>query len=135
MPMRSTPLVAAALAVAACATSTTSRTVREDAGEVALVDARAPLVVRVSSRYAAPLAIYAVTNGVATRLGEVPGGRAEQFQLAATQIPAGGLTLLAVPVAGDARATSGVLRVVPGSVIDFAVGAALGDARATVRSP
>ena len=40
--MRSTRFgAAAALLLAACATSTASRTVREDAGEVALADARA----------------------------------------------------------------------------------------------
>jgi len=128
--------ILAVLLIAACAsTGTTSRTTAEAGGEVALDDSAAPVVVHVASRYAAPLAIYLLTNGVATRLGEVPGGRAEQFRLAATQIPAGGLTLLAVPIAGDARASSGTLRVVPGSVVDFAIGAALGDARATVRSP
>ena len=133
--MRSTRLIAAALSLVACATSTTSRTMRGDAGEVALVDARAPLVVRVSSRDAGPLAIYVVSAGVATRLGEVPGGRTEEFPLAATQIPSGGLTLLAVALAGDGRATTAPLHVAPGDVVLFDIGAALGDARAAVRSP
>ena len=127
--------ILAALALAGCATGGGPRVTQESAGEVALADARAPLVVRVSSRYAGPLAIYSLDAGVATRLGEVPGGRAEEFRIAATQIPARGLTFMAVPVAGDGRASTGLLRVAPGRVVQFDIGASLGEARAAVRSP
>jgi len=124
----------AALLLAACASSGASHiTTMADPGDVALADSSAPVVVRVSSRYAAPLAIYSVSDGVATRLGDVPGGREEQFRLAAMQIPPNGLTLIAVPQAGDARATTGQLRVVPGSVVEFSIGPTLTDARAAVR--
>ncbi|AHG91251.1 hypothetical protein J421_3714 [Gemmatirosa kalamazoonensis] len=127
----------AALLLAACATAPGPRplTTIESPGEVSLADAAAPVVIHVSSRFAGPLAIYSVSAGVATRLGDVPGGRAEQFRLQATQIPANGLTLLAVPQTGPARASTGVLRVAPGSVVDFTIGASLADARAGVRSP
>ena len=120
---------------AACATGGRTVATDEAGGEVEPSRAAAPVLIRVSSQYAAPLAIYSVSDGVATRLGDVPGGRVEQFRLDAVQIPADGLTLLAVPLAGDARATTGRLRVVPGNVIDFTIGTALTNAAAAVRSP
>ena len=132
MPIpRPIPALAALLA-AACA-STGRVTTAESAGDVAPI--AAPVVVRVRSDFSGPLTLYTVSEGVATRIGDLPARRAEEFTLGAAQSPAAAFTLLAVPRTGDARATSGVLRVAPGTVVDFAIGADLSDARATVRSP
>ena len=61
----------------------------------------APVLVQVSSDFAGPLTLYTVSEGVATRLGDVQGGRPEQFRLAAARVPTGGLYLIAVPVTGS----------------------------------
>lgn len=129
--LRPLPFVAAAL-LAACATSGRVVTV-ESRGEVA--PPAAPVVVRVRSDFAGPLTIYTVNEGVATRLGELPGARVEEFRLTATQLPTSGITLLAVPRTGDARATSAPLRATPGAVLEFTIGRALTDASAAIRSP
>jgi hypothetical protein len=123
----------AALLVAACA-STGRVTTAESAGDVAPAPAP-PVVVRVRSDYPGPLTLYTVSEGVATRLGDLPGRRAEDFALGAGQLPSVAFSLLAVPRTGDARASTGVVRVAPGNVVDFTIGADLADARATVRSP
>ena len=123
------------LLLAACATAQPATTRMASTGEVALADARAPVVVRVTSRYAGPLAIYSMDRGVATRLGDVSGGRVEQFTIAATQVPTDGLTFIAVPHDGDLRASTGRLRLAPGNIVEFTIGPTLTDATAAVRSP
>jgi hypothetical protein len=134
---RSPAAVAAALLLGACATAPDAYTTDQSAGEVvpapSMADAAAPVVIRVTSQYAGPVAIYSVSEGVATRLGDVGGGRVEQFRLAAMQVPTNGLTLMAVPRTGDARGTTGRLLVAPGSVVEFTIGPALTDARAAIR--
>jgi hypothetical protein len=122
------------LGAVACASGGARTVVAAAPGEVE-VPASAPVIIRVRSDFAAPLSLYSVSEGVATRLGDVPGRQVVQFQLAATQIPSDGLTLLAVPRDGDARASSGKLRLAPGNVVEFVIGATLADANATVRSP
>jgi len=126
------PIITVATLVAACASSGRHVITSEAGGEVVR---SAPVTVRVKSEYIGPLVVYAVTEGVSTRLGDVQGSRIETFRLPFTTIPTNGMTLIAVPVGGNGRASTGTLLVRPGATIDFTVGAALTNSAATVRSP
>jgi hypothetical protein len=117
---------------AACASGGTHVVTSESAGEVSR---SSPVTVRVKSEYVGPLVVYAVTEGVSMRLGDVQGSRIETFRLPFTTIPTNGISIIAVPVGGGGRARSGTLLVQPGATIDFTVGAALTNSAATVRSP
>lgn len=130
--MRIRILQAAALVLGAACASTQRTTTTSSSGEVARA---APLTVRVKSEYFGPLVVYAVTEGVSTRLGDVQGTRVEQFTLPFTNIPTNGIAIIAVPVGGSGRATSGTLLVQPGATIEFTVGAALTNSAARVREP
>ena len=131
MRLRIATILAVAGLGAACA-SNQQRVTSESGGEVSR---SAPVTVRVKSEYIGPLVVYAVTEGVSTRLGDVQGSRIETFRLPFTTIPTNGMTLIAVPVGGNGRASTGTLLVRPGATIDFTVGAALTNSAATVRSP
>ena len=126
-----TLLTAAALG-AACASSQRQVTTSESGGEVSRA---APLTVRVKSEYIGPLVVYAVTEGVSTRLGDVQGTHVEQFTLPFTTIPTNGISIIAVPVGGSGRATTGTLLVQPGATIDFTIGAILSSSTATIHDP
>lgn len=125
-------LLAAVLGAACAGRSPRVVTTTESGGEV---DVRAPVTIRVKSEYTGPLVVYAMTEGRATRLGDVQGSRVEEFRLPSTSIPTNGITLVAVPVGGSARASSGTLLVGPGQTVEFTVGAALTNSAATVRRP
>lgn len=130
MRLRPASIVAAAFATA-CASSR-QRVTSESSGDVS---PSAPLTVRVKSEYVGPLVVYVVTEGVSTRLGDVPGSRVEQFKLPFTNVPTNAISIIAVPVGGSARASSGPLLVQPGATIEFTIGAALTNSTASVRSP
>jgi hypothetical protein len=127
------PAVLLVVASVACATSSrrTTITTSEAAGE--LDTAVAPVTVHVKSSYPGPLVVYSMNEGIATRLGDVQGAREERFRLAATSLPVDGVTLIAVPVSGVERATTGRLIVAPGAIIEFTIAATLANSTGIVK--
>ena len=120
--MRTSSLAAAAIAAilattAACATPGT--VTQTSTGEVATTDGSVGLVVQ-NQNYS-DMDVYVVADGLATRLGTVTGNSKEQFRLDPSFFPTQELRVVATPIGGNGRATTGVLNVSPGQQIDFTI--------------
>ena len=109
--------------VAGCA-SRAKRVTESAGGEVDL--ANRDVVVRVQNNYLDLVTVYAVARGLSQRLGTVSLGSPGTFRIPASRVPGDGqLQIVATPLGGNGRATSGVLTISRGSVIDFTVGPTL----------
>jgi hypothetical protein len=76
--------------------------------------------------------VWAVSEGVPTRLGTVSGNGNKDFVLDAS-MAAHDLRLVATPIGGNGRGSSGPLVVGPGQVIEFRVGSILRNSSAFIR--
>ena len=109
--------------VASCASRST-RVTESAGGEVDL--ASSEVIVRVQNNYLDIVTVYAVARGLSQRLGTVSLGSPATFRIAASRIPADRqLQIVATPLGGNGRATSGAITIGGGSVIDFTVGPTL----------
>lgn len=77
--------------------------------------------------------VYVVSEGVATRVGDVTGNSTARFRLDPSFFPANELRIVATPVGGNGRAFSGPLNVAPGQTIRFTIGPTLRQSSATIR--
>ncbi len=77
--------------------------------------------VQVQSNYVGPLDLYLVSEGVASRLGDVSGPTAQTFVVDPTQFDITDLRVVAVPVGGYGRASTGRLNVRRGSIVQFRI--------------
>ncbi|HSQ33005.1 MAG TPA: hypothetical protein VLN49_24295 [Gemmatimonadaceae bacterium] len=101
----------------------------EAAGEVA--PARA-IGLRVRNDNFLDMDVYAVSDALATRLGTVTGNSARNFVLdpsLATQ----DLRIVATPIGGNGRASTGLVTVAPGQIIEFTIGSVLRNSTVTIR--
>jgi hypothetical protein len=76
--------------------------------------------------------VYAVSNGLATRLGTVTGNSSRNFMVdgsAANQ----DFRIVATPIGGNGRASSGAITAVPGQTIDFTIGSVLRNSTVFIR--
>jgi hypothetical protein len=77
--------------------------------------------------------LYVVSEGVATRVGDVSGNSTARFRLDPSFFPSAELRIVATPVGGNGRAFSGPLNVGPGQTIVFTIGSVLRQSSATIR--
>lgn len=77
--------------------------------------------------------LYVVSEGLATRIGDVTGNSTARFTLDPSFFPANDLRIIATPVGGNGRATSGPLSVGPGQTITFTIASVLRQSSATIR--
>jgi hypothetical protein len=77
--------------------------------------------------------LYVVSEGLATRIGDVTGNNTAHFVLDPSFFPANEIRIIATPVGGNGRASSGALNVGPGQTIDFTIGSSLRQSSARVR--
>lgn len=77
--------------------------------------------------------IYVVSQGVATRVGDVNGNSTARFRLDPSFFPSNELRIVATPVGGNGRAFSGPLNVGPGQSIVFTVAPVLRQSSAVIR--
>lgn len=129
--MRHAPILAALLAVAPLAVAPTAcgRT-GEAAGEVVPMNA---VGLEVRNDNFLDVDVFSVVDGLSTRLGTVTGNSTRHFVLD----PAVGsrdFHLIAVPIGGAGRASSGQLAVGGGQTIVFTVGAVLRNSTVTIRN-
>jgi hypothetical protein len=78
--------------------------------------------------------VFAVSGGVSTRLGTVTGNGKGNFRLDPS-LASRDLRIVAAPIGGNGRASSGEVAVSPGQVIDFRIGSLLRNSTVQVRSP
>ncbi len=77
--------------------------------------------------------VYAVSEGVAHRLGTVTAASTSDFVMDPSYFPSGQLRLIAAPIGGNGRGSSGLLSVMAGQTIEFDVAPHLIDSMAVVR--
>jgi|SRR6185503_4137407 len=78
--------------------------------------------------------VYAVSDGLATRLGMVNGNNARSFKLHSS-LASRDLRIVATPIGGNGRASTGEVVVAPGQTIEFTIGSTLRNSTVSVRSP
>jgi hypothetical protein len=77
--------------------------------------------------------VYAVSSGLPTRIGTVTGGNSTaRFALSPTIINSSDFRLVATPIGGNGRASSGPLLVSPGRTIRFTIAPSLAQSHAEV---
>lgn len=76
--------------------------------------------------------VYAVSDGLATRLGTVTGNGSRNFVLDAS-LANQDFRIVATPIGGNGRASSGAIAVSPGQTIDFTIGALMRNSRVFIR--
>jgi hypothetical protein len=77
--------------------------------------------------------VYAISSGLPTRIGTVTGLSTARFALQPTLFGATDFRVVATPIGGNGRASSGQLIVQPGQTIDFTIGSSLRQSFASVR--
>ncbi len=90
------------------------------------------VAVRVVNNAFTDVDVYAVSGGIARRLGTVTATSNGDFVLDPSYFPAGQLRLIAAPIGGRARASSGLLDVTAGQTIEFDIAPHLQDSSAIV---
>ncbi len=76
--------------------------------------------------------VYAVANGMPTRLGTVTGNSRHMFAIDPS-FATRDLSIIATPIGGAGRASSGNVLVSEGQTIEFTVGSSLNNSTVTVR--
>lgn len=76
--------------------------------------------------------VYAISSGLATRVGMVTGHSSSRFALRSSLI-ATDFRIVATPIGGNGRASSGLLQVSGGQTVNFTVGSVLSQSTASVR--
>src|SRR5689334_3545835 len=77
--------------------------------------------------------VYAVSDGLATRLGTVTGNGSRNFVLDPSITSNQDFRIVATPIGGNGRASSGNILVGPGQTIDFTIGAILRNSNVFIR--
>jgi hypothetical protein len=101
----------------------------EAGGEVAPASA---IGVHVKNENFLDMDVYAVSDGLATRLGTVSGNGSRNFVLDAS-LASRDLRIVATPIGGNGRASTGAVTVAPGQAIDFTVGPEMRNSRVFIR--
>jgi hypothetical protein len=76
--------------------------------------------------------VYAVSQGLATRVGTATGNSTRSFVLDAT-MRAQDLRIVATPIGGNGRASTGPVQAGPGQTIEFRVGSQLTNSSVFIR--
>ena len=119
----------AALTTASVAAGCGSYTGGGAGGEVVPDNA---VVVQVRNENFLDMDVFAVNNGVATRLGTVTGNSGRNFVLPRA-VTTTGVSIVATPIGGEGRATSGSLMVAPGETVEFRIGSILANSAVYIR--
>jgi hypothetical protein len=76
--------------------------------------------------------VYAVSAGLATRLGTVTGNSSRNFVLDPS-VATPDLRIVAAPIGGNGRASTGQVLAAPGQTIDFTIGSVLRNSTVFIR--
>jgi hypothetical protein len=77
--------------------------------------------------------LYVVSEGLPTRIGDVGGNSSAHFTLDPSFFPSSDIRIIATPVGGNGRASSGPLSVGPGQTINFTIAPVLRQSSASIR--
>ncbi|HEY5062737.1 MAG TPA: hypothetical protein VII52_14450 [Gemmatimonadaceae bacterium] len=76
--------------------------------------------------------VYAISEGLPTRLGTVTGNSSGNFVIDGS-LASQDLRIVATPIGGNGRASSGTVVASPGQTIDFRIGSILRNSTVSVR--
>jgi hypothetical protein len=130
--MRGTRLMVGLLAAAATlgsATACSRSSEYEAAGDIAPAN---KIAVHVQNDNFLDVDVYAVSEGIATRLGTVTGNGSRTFVIDPS-LAAQDLRIVATPIGGNGRASTGSIVVGPGQTVDFRVGSTLRNSSVIIR--
>ncbi|MEP6494199.1 MAG: hypothetical protein ABJF01_16060 [bacterium] len=113
----------------ALTTATACSHTDEAAGDVSPSNA---VFVKVSNNNYLDMDVFAVSRGVSTRLGMVTGNGSGSFVIDRS-LGGSDVRIVANPIGGSGRATTGSLAVAPGQTIDFRIAPALGNSSVIIR--
>jgi hypothetical protein len=116
------------LAVAAVPATACSRSYTE-AGDVA---PGAGVTLHVANDNFLDMDVFAVVDGVSNRIGTVSGSGSHDFAISPA-LTNRDLRIIATPIGGNGRASSGVLNVSRGQEIDFRIGSVLSNSSVIIR--
>jgi len=116
--------IAAALPIGACSHS------QQASGDVAPSTA---IGLRVRNNNFLDMDVYAVSAGLATRVGTVTGNTTKNFILDASMADGQDFRIVATPIGGNGRASTGNVSVSPGQLIDFTIGSTLRNSSVFIR--
>jgi hypothetical protein len=77
--------------------------------------------------------VYAVSAGLATRVGTVTGNTSRNFVLDGSMADRQDLRIVATPIGGNGRASTGTIAVSAGQTIDFTIGSVLSHSTVFIR--
>jgi hypothetical protein len=109
----------AALALASCLVAAASACRSSGSYDVSQQGNTATLVVQ--NQNFNDVDVYAVAGGLATRIGTVTGNSTTRFGLSEALYTAPDFRVVATPIGGNGRASTGPLVVSPGQTIEFTV--------------
>lgn len=102
---------------------------QEAPGDIAPADR---IFVHVKNENFYDMDVYAVADGLATRIGTVS-GNGERNLVVSSSLAVQDFRIVAAPIGGWGRATTGTLSVVPGQTVDFTIGTTLVNSRVYIR--
>ena len=77
--------------------------------------------------------VYAVSEALATRIGTVTGNSSRTFLLNPSLASASDFRIVATPIGGNGRATTGSINVAPGQTLEFTIGSILRNSTVSIR--
>lgn len=128
--MRGLRLVIGLFAVtAALTTASACSHADEAAGDVSPSNA---IFVKIANNNFLDMNVYSVVQGLQTRLGMVTGNGTGNFVIDRS-LGGSDVRIIATPIGGSGRATTGSLAVSPGQTIDFRIGPQLANSTVIIR--
>jgi hypothetical protein len=122
-------LIGLVAAAATLSTATSCSRPNEAAGDLSPATS---IGLTVTNQNFADMDVYAVSDGLATRLGTVTGNTTRSFALHGSMATSD-LRIVATPIGGNGRASSGSLIVSPGQTIDFKISPVLRNSTVSIR--
>ena len=77
--------------------------------------------------------LYAVADGLPTRIGTVTGNSTQRFELSESMYRASDLRIIGTPIGGNGRASSGPIQVGSGQTIYFSIAPVLRQSSVSIR--
>ncbi|MEO7082740.1 MAG: hypothetical protein ABI442_00480 [Gemmatimonadaceae bacterium] len=127
--MRSKYLTFALIVAVAAVPATACTRTYQEAGDVA---PDAGLTLHIANENFLDMDVFAVVDGVSTRIGTVTGTGAHDFPLSSTLMNRD-VRIIATPIGGSGRASTGVLNLTRGQEVDFRIASVLSNSSVIIR--
>lgn len=128
--MRSSRIVVLAFAAALLVSASTGC---RSANPYAVGAQQNPVGLVVQNNNFADVDVYAVADGLPTRVGTVTGNSTQRFELGESMYQASDLRIVATPIGGNGRASTGPVQVARGQTIFFNIAPVMRQSSVSIR--